>query len=221
MGSLSESEGTMRRNCARMGLGFTLVEVLVVIAIICTLAALAFPVYPIARERGRRTVSASNLGQLAIACNLYAADYDDWVPPFINLEPILETHDPDVTSVGLPTNSKFPELLVTSLMPYARSDQIWFCPDDPYAHVQSAVGGINHEFSSYMYLPVPGSLGPLLSPWPPQIPCSSLAPTATIFYEVSWFRGKQETSYWNQPVSQRIGIDGHLELWSIISHKRL
>jgi len=60
--------------------GFTLVELLIVIAIIAVLAALLFPVFAQARESARKTNCASNLRQLGIAFSLYCQDYDERFP---------------------------------------------------------------------------------------------------------------------------------------------
>jgi len=51
---------------------FTLVELLVVIAVIALLMAILIPVLNRARELGQRTVCLSNLRQLTLAWNLYA-----------------------------------------------------------------------------------------------------------------------------------------------------
>ncbi|RYG70722.1 type II secretion system protein [bacterium] len=59
---------------------FTLVEMLVVIAIIGVLAAFLFPVFSQAREAARRTTCISNMSQLGKAFLLYAEDYDDLLP---------------------------------------------------------------------------------------------------------------------------------------------
>jgi prepilin-type N-terminal cleavage/methylation domain-containing protein len=66
---------TSRKNGA-----FTLIELLVVIAIIAILAAILFPVFATAREKGRQTVCLSNLKQLGLAFNMYASDYDGCYP---------------------------------------------------------------------------------------------------------------------------------------------
>src|SRR5437588_8135038 len=64
----------MRR---RHGLGFTLIELLVVIAIIAILAAILFPVFAQAREKGRQAMCLSNLKQSVLAATMYSQDYDE------------------------------------------------------------------------------------------------------------------------------------------------
>ncbi len=64
----------------RKALGFTLMEMLVVIAIIVVIAALLFPVFTQAKIRAFETTENSNLHQLGIAHGLYVADNDDQTP---------------------------------------------------------------------------------------------------------------------------------------------
>ena len=66
------------------GGGFTLVEMLTVIAIIAILAGLLLPVLTTARERARRVGCASNLRQIGIAILMYAGDHDNHVPTVQN-----------------------------------------------------------------------------------------------------------------------------------------
>jgi len=56
--------------------GFTLVELLVVIAVIAILAAMLLPALGRAREQARSSNCKSNLKQLALACLMYINDYD-------------------------------------------------------------------------------------------------------------------------------------------------
>lgn len=60
---------------------FTLLELLVVIAVTALLAALLFPVFAGARDRARQTACVSNLRQLALANQMYASDADGHYVP--------------------------------------------------------------------------------------------------------------------------------------------
>jgi prepilin-type N-terminal cleavage/methylation domain-containing protein/prepilin-type processing-associated H-X9-DG protein len=62
--------------------GFTLVELLVVIAVIAVLAALLFPVLAQARAAAKRAACLSNVRQIGQAQLLYAQDWDDRLTPW-------------------------------------------------------------------------------------------------------------------------------------------
>ena len=59
---------------------FTLIEMLIVIAIIAILAAMLLPALNQARERARRISSASNLKQIGTATIAYTQDYTELFP---------------------------------------------------------------------------------------------------------------------------------------------
>ncbi len=59
---------------------FTLIELLIVIAIIAILAAIHFPVFATAREKARQTACASNEKQLALGITQYLQDFDEHMP---------------------------------------------------------------------------------------------------------------------------------------------
>jgi len=60
--------------------GFTLVEIVVVIAIVGVLAAMVFPVAIKTREMSRRATCVSNLRQIGMAFSMYLADWDGAFP---------------------------------------------------------------------------------------------------------------------------------------------
>lgn len=59
----------MKRNA------FTLVETMVVVAIIAVLTAILIPVFSMAKTKSRESVSVSNMRQLHLAVEMYRADY--------------------------------------------------------------------------------------------------------------------------------------------------
>lgn len=73
----------MRINIAsgRQKQGITLVEVLVVIAIISLLAAISFPALAAAHRRSLKAVAASDMHQCSLALSIYMEDQDDRVLP--------------------------------------------------------------------------------------------------------------------------------------------
>jgi prepilin-type N-terminal cleavage/methylation domain-containing protein/prepilin-type processing-associated H-X9-DG protein len=60
--------------------GFTLIEVLVVVAIIALLVAILLPSLANARDQARRSVCATNLHNQLVAMRSYARDYQDYLP---------------------------------------------------------------------------------------------------------------------------------------------
>ena len=128
----------MTQKRLRSILGFTLIEILIVLSIIVALMAILMPAFISVRASAQAKVCISNLRQLHIAFQLYAQDYDNFVPPYQN-------------NLGLsyPENG---EKVVTILFPYTRSQSVWFCPADQLAGTDSTEGFIRHRYASYREL---------------------------------------------------------------------
>ncbi len=93
--------------------GFTLVEILVVIAIVVLLAALIFPVFNRARNAARTATCASNLKQIGLAFRLYTEDYRGLHPAF------MPVTNPDCG-------------WAEKIYPYTRSTAVFSCPSYEY-----------------------------------------------------------------------------------------
>ena len=91
--------------------GFTLIELLVVIAIIAILAAILFPVFARAREKARQTNCLNNVKSLGLAALMYAQDYDEILPWYVNTDYTFTTMAWWVI-----------------LQPYIKNTQILACP---------------------------------------------------------------------------------------------
>lgn len=92
---------------------FSLVEVLVVIAILLILAAIVFVALNPSRVAAKRASCGSRLSQIYRAAALYAADWEDSVK-FEEIDGL--TYLPDST---------------TCLEPYIRDSELWYCPSCP------------------------------------------------------------------------------------------
>ncbi|MGD9496062.1 MAG: prepilin-type N-terminal cleavage/methylation domain-containing protein [Armatimonadota bacterium] len=99
--------------CRFVPRGFSLVEMLVVVAIILVLAAMLLPVLEVALGKAESTSCLSNLRHLGMAVRLYCDDYDDRLVPALLPHPTAQAVCWDVT-----------------LQPYLRNRLILLCPTD-------------------------------------------------------------------------------------------
>jgi prepilin-type N-terminal cleavage/methylation domain-containing protein/prepilin-type processing-associated H-X9-DG protein len=99
----------------RRASGFTLIELLVVIAIIAILAAILFPVFAQAREKGRQASCMSNLKQLGLATLQYVQDYDETYP---------------LAAQRRANGDMWRETWATVQQPYIKNLLVFRCPSD-------------------------------------------------------------------------------------------
>lgn len=86
--------------------GFTLIELMIVIAIIAILAAILVPNFIRARAQGQLTACQSNLRTIATSCEMYSVDYAGHYPPaFANLTPNYLKSPPECPAAGTTTYS--------------------------------------------------------------------------------------------------------------------
>jgi len=152
--------------------GFTLIEMLIVVAIMAILAAILFPAFEIARENGRRASCQTNLHQLGLCFVQYSQDSDERFPPG-------QIYTPNnVVSVGW----------AGPLYTYAKSTNVYFCPDDPTVveqlHVTDNLTGVFPvSYAWNLNIPVDGTKGTTYG-----LPINKfLDPTkSVVLYEANW-----------------------------------
>lgn len=103
----------MKRNKDGFVRAFTLVELLIVVAIIGLLMAILLPVFLHAREQGRRTTCVSNLRQIGAALTAYTQDYEGFFPPMHSASSATWTGTNDWAAL---------------LAPYAPDKRLFRCP---------------------------------------------------------------------------------------------
>jgi len=106
----------------RVGRGFSLIELLIVIAIIAILAGLCFPVFSRAREKGRTTACASNLKQIYLAAEMYSQDHDGLLPPAMADAPLTPPYPP-------PTGFDVRLSWFTRMSPYLQNREVLACKE--------------------------------------------------------------------------------------------
>ena len=105
----------MDTECGRWPSGFTLVELLIVIAIIAVLTGVAVPVGLSMRDKSREAACMGNLKSIGVGLQLYLQDNN-------NLLPVL--------ALGRESKSSQEPVLETVLLEYLESPDVFQCPAD-------------------------------------------------------------------------------------------
>ena len=120
--------------------GFTLLELLVVVAIIAILAAILFPVFSRARENARRSSCQSNLKQIGMTLLQYSQDYD---------EIIVGHYFKGFEGDDHPGAYRW----MDAIYPYVKSQAVFDCPSDTsidkYVYRQPAQIHTTGSYGSY------------------------------------------------------------------------
>ena len=109
---------------------FTLVELLVVMAIVAILSALVLPVLSKTKAQGRQTACLSNLRQFGFALQTYASDNNGSLVANLAADP--GSNSWVLGNMQMPAQSTDPTYLRRGfLFPYVNQPSTYWCPADP------------------------------------------------------------------------------------------
>jgi prepilin-type N-terminal cleavage/methylation domain-containing protein/prepilin-type processing-associated H-X9-DG protein len=139
---------------SKTGFGFTLVELLVVMAILAVLAALLFPVFATAKKSAKRTDCMSNVKQILVAEQLYLGDFDQVYPQTRQASP-----NPDVEDVAGTIDEPIFQQVFHPIQVYVRNGGVgqpdgpsFACPEDsdPFGKRCLAIDPDSPDVTSYV-----------------------------------------------------------------------
>jgi len=118
----------MKIRSAQPRRGFSLVELLVVLAIISILAAMLLPAFSSVRELARRTSCQSNMRQIGMGFAQYINDNHGLLP----------RNDAGTANQGT---------WVDEIYPYVNNPQIFICPDDSSPYTLTGGSGLQTSYA--------------------------------------------------------------------------
>jgi prepilin-type N-terminal cleavage/methylation domain-containing protein len=141
--------------------GFTLLELLAVIATIGTLAALLLPILGKAKIKAQRTTCLSNLRQLGIAWLMYKDDNTDYLAESYPVNNPTVWVQGDVTKPAEAGNANL--IRQGKLYDYNQSIAIYHCPADQGVSIAGTVTPTVRSYSMNSFM---GARDPSLGPIP-------------------------------------------------------
>jgi prepilin-type N-terminal cleavage/methylation domain-containing protein len=128
---------TLTSKSARPLYAFTLVELLVTIAIIAVIASLLLPVLANGKSKAHQTECAGNLRQWGLAYRMYADDNEDFLPRRgQGVQVLAQINRPEDWFNCLPpyfSLNPFEDMVTNGVKPAAHSKSVFVCPvaEDP------------------------------------------------------------------------------------------
>lgn len=130
--------------------GFTLVELLISIAIIAMLIGLLLPAVQAARESTRRLRCSSNMRQIGLALMQFAELHSGALPQVVGHDDHFEDADDH--------DHEEHESWIFSAAPFMEHvDALRICPSDPLRETRTAEKRTSYALNSYLSLRVPGA----------------------------------------------------------------
>ncbi|MBI2844094.1 MAG: prepilin-type N-terminal cleavage/methylation domain-containing protein [Armatimonadetes bacterium] len=212
--------------------GFTLIELLVVIAIIAILAAILFPVFLQAKQRGQAASCLGNCEQIGKGMMMYVQDWHGRYPDLRALG--LKINEPDSTKWAFACMHY--NGVARLVWRYAKTKGVFLCPGDPQKTVFNPAiqtggyfgGPAPRGYISYVYrlclaiYSLNGKAHALRD-------SEFLRPTRqVVFHETAaWHRGgfpawqvnsRELANDWKnrQPYINAIYADGHAQAWKLV-----
>lgn len=139
----------MMTRCGRRRFAFTLIEILVVVAIIALLVAILLPSLAKAREQGRQAVCGSNNKQIGIAMRMFAEEHKEYYPEMYGwfcLKPYYQASNAEQAIFSSPYKSNDPAETWPEghILKYVgMQGDVFLCPSDD--GVRESVEGGPHE----------------------------------------------------------------------------
>ena len=124
---------SLKFEVSRLRGGFTLLELLITIAIIAILAALLVPALARAKDKSRAVQCTANLRQWGLAMHMYADDFDDYLPRRgQGVQTLALINRPSDWFNALPpyfTKPAYEDLVADGQKPAAGDHDVFICPD--------------------------------------------------------------------------------------------
>ena len=120
--------------------GFTMVELLVVVAVIAAMLAMLMPALAHAKEAARRAACLSNTRQMGTTASIYASDHRGWLPPFVR------QHKGSM-HLGYMTANAYDVFNEAA----DERGKVMTCPSNPSVPVLLGAGGVNEVWSTTIH----------------------------------------------------------------------